>query len=70
MCFLVGNDFLPHVPALKIIEGGIDCLMTLYTMYLEKTQGTYITNCSNLNLEGLNLFLLIIGQIESKLLDG
>jgi 5'-3' exoribonuclease 2 len=30
MCFLVGNDFLPHIPALKIVDGGIDCLIVLY----------------------------------------
>lgn len=30
MCFLVGNDFLPHIPCLRITDGGIDCLLLIY----------------------------------------
>lgn len=30
LCFLVGNDFLPTVPSLSIIDGGIDIMMDIY----------------------------------------
>ena len=30
MCFMVGNDFLPHIPSLEIIRHGIDHMIDVY----------------------------------------
>lgn len=29
-CFMIGNDFLPHIPSLEILEGGIDIILNIY----------------------------------------
>ena len=43
ICFLVGNDFLPHLPSLKIREGALDALIFLYKKLLPTLNG-YLTN--------------------------
>ena len=35
MCFTVGNDFLPHVPSLEIIEGGVTFMISIYKQVCE-----------------------------------
>ena len=35
MCFMVGNDFLPHIPAIEIIQGGIDTMIDVYKQVCE-----------------------------------
>ncbi|CAD8159144.1 unnamed protein product [Paramecium octaurelia] len=69
MCFLVGNDFLPHIPCLKITEGGIDCLLIIYKTILSQI-GDYLTNCGELNLQQMNQFLFHVGLIEDELIKG
>ena len=42
LCFFVGNDFIPHMPALDIAEGGLDNMLAQYKLALP-TLGGYVT---------------------------
>lgn len=45
LCFLMGNDFLEHIPSLLIKEGGINVILKSYNIVIEK----YKSNLVNIN---------------------
>lgn len=66
LCFMVGNDFLPHIPSIEIIENGIELILEVY-----KEIGTvhgHITQTVDGRVqflpEPLGVFLCVIGQHE------
>jgi 5'-3' exonuclease len=75
VCFMVGNDFLPHIPSIEIIENGIE-LMLFITNQVGEIKG-HITETSKkgkvtFRKEALTMFLETIGtrektNIEQKL---
>lgn len=67
MCFLVGNDFLPHLPGLDIRMGGIDMLIAFYKKTLPKLKG-YLTNECEVNLANLEVFFRDLSRCEYDLL--
>lgn len=69
MCFLLGNDFMPHFPALNIRTVGIDILLNVYRETLGKTN-TYLTDCHGKKIVWKNLhdFLDNIAKQEDTLL--
>lgn len=52
ICYLLGNDFLPHIEALDITHGGMDFILKKYSNY-------YIENLINKNLINENYQYII-----------
>ena len=61
--FLVGNDFLPHLPNLHINKGALSDLFTTYKTILP-TLGGYINNNGSLNLHRFESFLQALSEKE------
>ena len=66
LCFLVGNDFLPNMPSLKIREGGLDALMYLYKKILPE-MNEYLTNGKGqLNLKQCEILFQKLSLVEDE----
>ena len=66
MCFFVGNDFLPHLPALEIRENGIDTLTAIWKDNLPY-MGGFLTKDGHCDLERAQLILAGLGKQEDAI---
>ena len=68
ICFTVGNDFLPHIPSIEIIENGIELLLEVYKL-VGASYG-HLTERKNEKIkfkpESFKVFLGTIGQYEQE----
>jgi 5'-3' exoribonuclease 2 len=80
ICFIVGNDFLPHIPSIEIIEGGIDVMIDAYketcsiSGHLSEkgerlTPGDNKNNHLRFRNSSMKNFLALLGSYEQKLLE-
>jgi 5'-3' exonuclease len=76
MCFMVGNDFLPHVPSLEIIEGGVDFMLDVYKNVGEhyghltrEDDGINSNTRVLLQKEALKVYLGTISQYDKGILE-
>jgi len=67
MCFLLGNDFMPHFPALNIRTVGIDVLLNIYRETLGKTD-MYLTDGKKIIWKNFGEFINNIACQEDTLL--
>jgi 5'-3' exoribonuclease 1 len=73
LCFLVGNDFLPTVPSLAIIDGGIDIMMSRYRELGQKNGHLtrVVPGKKRLALKNSALieFFSVLGSVEKEMLE-
>ena len=71
LCFMVGNDFLHHVPALEIVEGGIDVIIN--TCKEVCSENGHITRNNNGKIifspKSIGMFFEKISNYEKELLE-
>lgn len=65
LCFLVGNDFLPHLPSLHIREGALDAILVIYKNILPKL-GDYLTNEGKVNFRNCDRIFRDISKLEEE----
>ena len=72
MCFLVGNDFLPHLPSIEIMEGGMEVLVDVYKDVCKEYGHLTKKNLSGdiiLNKKTLAVFIGTISLHEKSLFE-
>jgi 5'-3' exoribonuclease 2 len=62
LCYLIGNDFLPHLPALDILDGALNDLIDIYKRLLPKW-GDYLTLLGEVDLARLADVFPEIGRV-------
>ena len=65
MCFILGNDFLPHFPSINIRTAGIQILMDTYRMHIGNFKNrTFIDSAGNINWKWVSLFFKELANHE------
>ena len=65
LCFFVGNDFLPHLPALQIREGALDAILAIYKNLLPSLDG-YLTKQSQIVFKNVDVLLHRVSKVEDE----
>jgi len=69
MCYLLGNDFLPHIPSLDIYEDGIDYLIINYAETMnDLSMQEYLLNKKIININYFSLMINKLSLLEEGIL--
>jgi 5'-3' exonuclease len=70
LCFLLGNDFLPHFPALNIRTHGIQVLLDIYRKYVGNKSGNFIiAGHKQIQWKNVNRIISELSKREHELLS-
>ena len=68
LCFFLGNDFLPHFPALNIRTSGIQILLDTYRNILGKHENRYFIDNKKIVWKNVNAFVKDLAKNEHSFL--
>ena len=66
LCFLVGNDFLPHLPSLSIREGALDALIFMYKNLLPRLGGYLTCGSGDLDFSKIDILFSDLARCEEE----
>lgn len=67
LCFLIGNDFLPHIVGVDLVNDSVNDILKIY-INLFRSRNKYLVDCGKLNFQYLKLIFSNVFVNEDKYL--